>query len=97
MLSSAAATVITEPVAFSLAVSVLDASDLVVTLVVLLAILALVADVLLVVVVIVAIAVVGLVVTLVNEDVNADDVVLSVVVFFVGRGLVDVSKWDVVI
>ena len=52
----------------------------------------------LVVVVIVAIVVVvRLVVTLVNEDdVNAGDVVLSVVVFFVGRGLVDVSKWDVV-
>lgn len=93
MLSSAAATVITEPVAFSLAgTSVVDDSCVVMTLVALV-LLALV--VLLLVVVIVAVAVVGLVVPL-AEDVNVDDVVLTVVVFFVGRGLVEVSKWDVV-
>lgn len=92
LLSSAAATVITEPVAFSLAgTSVVDDSCVVMTLVALV----LLALVVLLVVVIVAVAVVGLVVPL-AEDVNVDDVVLTVVVFFVGRGLVEVSKWDVV-
>lgn len=93
LLSSAAATVITEPVS-SLATSVVGdpAGVAAVTLAVL---------VVLLVVVIAAIAVIGLllvvvVAAVVAEDVNGDDVVLSVVVFFVGRGLVEVSKWDVV-
>lgn len=96
LLSSAAATVITEPVPFSLVVVVpsrsINPCDVAV-----LAVLVLI--VLLAVVIIVVIAVVGLVVTLtVVEDINVvGDVVLSIVVFFVGRGLVDVSKWDVVI
>lgn len=94
LLSSAAATVITEPVAFSLAAtSVVDDPCVVATLVALVP-LALVM-LLVLVVVIVAVAVVGLVVSL-AEDINVDDVVLCVVVFFVGRGLVEVSKWDVV-
>ena len=94
LLSSAAATVITEPVAFSLAVTavVVDNPCVVVTLVVLV-LLALV--VLLVVVIVVTVVLVGLVVPL-AEDVNVDGVVLCIVVFFVGRGLVEVSKWDVV-
>lgn len=49
-------------------------------------------------VVVVVIEVVGLVVArMVVEGIDVlSDVVLSIVVFFVGRGLVDVSKWDVV-
>lgn len=92
LLSSAAATVITEPVAFSLTVtSVVDNPCVVVTLVALV----LLALVVLLVVVIVAVVLVGLIVPL-AEDVNVDGVVLCIVVFFVGRGLVEVSKWDVV-
>lgn len=92
LLSSAAATVITEPVAFSLAASsVVDVPCVMVTLVALV----LLALLVLLVVVIVAIAVVGLVVPLAEDD-NVDGVVLCTVVFFVGRGLVEVSKWDVV-
>lgn len=92
LLSSAAATVITEPVAFSLAAtSMVDDPCVVVTLVALV----LLALVRLFVVIIAAVAVVGLVVSL-AEDVTVDGVVLCVVVFFVGRGLVEVSKWDVV-
>lgn len=95
LLSSAAATVITEPVAFSLAgASVVVDDPCVVVMLVAPVLLALV--VLLVVIVIVAVAAVGPVVPL-AEDVNVDGVVLCVVVFFVGRGLVEVSKWDVVI
>lgn len=56
--------------------------------------LVLLALVVLLVVVTVAIAVVGLVVPLAED--NVDGVVLCIVVFFVGRGLVEVSKWDVV-
>jgi len=91
LLSLAAATVITEPVAFSLAViSMVDNPCVVVTLVVLV----LLALVVLLVVVIVTVVLVGLVPLV--EDVNVDGVVLCIVVFFVGRGLVEVSKWDVV-
>lgn len=46
-------------------------------------------------VVVTVVVVVGLVVSL-AEDISVDGVVLCVVVFFVGRGLVEVSKWDVV-
>lgn len=95
MLSSAAATVITEPVPFSLA-DVAPSRSVDPCVVTVLAML--VPIVLLAAVVTVVIAVVGLVVALtVVEDINVvGDVVLSIVVFFVGRGLVDVSKWDVV-
>lgn len=93
LLSSAAATVITEPVFSFAATSALVVGGPCVAAVTL----AVLALVVLLVVVIVAIAVIGLdVLLLVAEDVNVDDVVLSVVVFFVGRGLVEVSKWDVV-
>lgn len=107
LLSSAAATVIIEPV-FSLAVAAASASVVDGPCIVTTTWLEVLALVVLLVVVTAAIAVIGLVVLLLKVgvvvmavaavvgDVNVDDVVLSVVVFLVGRGLVEVSKWDVV-
>lgn len=91
LLSTAAATVITEPVRFSLATVAPSRS---VDPCVMTAFMVLALTVLLSAIVTVVIVVVGLIVVwMVVEDINVvGDVVFSIVVFFVGRGLVDVSK-----